>query len=179
MAVYVISDLHIGHDSILKFCDGKWRDWGATTVEEHNDELISRINGKVNKRDKLFILGDVVFKRENLHYLSQIWCNNIHLILGNHDTEYFNVRDYLPDVIKVSGMERYGNFWLTHCPIHPCELRGKSNIHGHVHHNDVLLPDGSLDKRYYNVCVEALNGVPMDIQSLANGQYWERRTYFG
>jgi calcineurin-like phosphoesterase family protein len=147
-------------------------------VSTHNDTLISRINSKVKKADKLFILGDIVFRRENLHYLAQINSRHIHLVLGNHDTEYFNVRDYLPYAEKVSGMERHGKFWLTHAPIHPCELRGRGNIHGHVHSNDVLGLDGEIDRRYVNACVEALEGYPINIQDISNGYYWERRRYF-
>lgn len=178
MAVYLISDLHIGHRNILKFGDGSYRNWAGDDLLTHNQAIINRINSRVKKQDKLFILGDIVFKKENLHYLAQINCRHMHLILGNHDTEYFNVRDYLPYVEKVSGMERYGKFWLTHAPMHPCELRGRGNIHGHVHHNDVLQEDGEIDKRYYNVCVEAVHGYPVEIQDIVSGYYWERRRYF-
>lgn len=48
MSVYFISDLHLSHKRILEF-SGQYRDW-ASTVEEHDEILIDRINSVVSKR---------------------------------------------------------------------------------------------------------------------------------
>ena len=61
---------------------------------------------------------------------------------------------------EVYGFHKYKEFWLSHCPIHPQELRGKYNIHGHVHHNNIP------DKNYFNVCIEALNGLPIKLDEI-------------
>lgn len=56
---------------------------------------------------------------------------------------------------KVCGFEKYKKSWLSHAPIHPAELWGKINIHGHVH--DATIPDYN----YYNVPLENTNGRPI------------------
>ena len=73
MGVFFISDLHLGHPAIINFADGKFRRWnGLDNIDDHDDELIHRINQKVRKRDKLFILGDIVFNKKNLYKLQSI-----------------------------------------------------------------------------------------------------------
>jgi calcineurin-like phosphoesterase family protein len=172
MSVYFISDLHLGHKRITQFEGGKWRNW-ADSPEEHDHELISRINQTVQKRDKLFILGDVVFGRKNIEMLGEIQGYK-HSILGNHDTEDFNYKDYMPYVDKISGLEGYKSHWLSHAPIHPLELRGRKNIHGHTHHNSIRDQySGEYDKNYINVCVEALDGYPIAFEDIQSGKYWE------
>ena len=81
---------------------------------------------------------------------------------------------------------------MSHAPIHPNELRGRFNLHGHVHQNSITLPDGSLDDRYINCCVEMSYGIPQSLDKLyetylprrmelkaayeaANGKWWEKK----
>lgn len=40
---------------------------------------------------------------------------------------------------KVYSLVKYKGFWLSHAPIHPEELRGCKNIHGHCH--DAVISD--------------------------------------
>lgn len=176
--VYFTSDLHFGHKNILKFASKHGRQ--GTTVEEHDEWLIEEINKVVKKRDILWILGDVAMGTvnkngpENLEKVARLHGTK-KVILGNHDdlpveyySKYFQV---------VRGMFRYKQHWLSHAPIHPCELRGKKNIHGHVHANSVMRKvrpvlriKEVLDDNYINVCVEAnlkRNGTPVvDFQEL-------------
>jgi len=149
--VYFISDLHLGHKSICEF-SGPARG-GVTTVDEHDNYIIDRWNSIVTKHDLVYVLGDVCFDMKSLPCLKEMKGTK-HLIYGNHDkfshgvyTKYFN---------KIHGFMKYkGTAWLSHAPIHPMELRGKPNIHGHVHANSIP------DPRYINVSVEALRGVPI------------------
>ena len=74
-----------------------------------------------------------------------------HLILGNHDLD--RPHRGMLQLMRVFGdriysLHKYKGFWLSHAPIHPSELRGKRNIHGHVHSNTLD------DNRYYNACLE-------------------------
>jgi calcineurin-like phosphoesterase family protein len=58
-------------------------------------------------------------------------------------------------------MKSYKSFWLSHCPIHPQELRNrKANIHGHLH--------GSVlnDPRYFDVCPEKHNYQMVDYEEI-------------
>lgn len=61
-------------------------------------------------------------------------------------------------------MVKYKNLWLTHAPIHPDELRGKKNVHGHCHGHILN------DKRYINVCVEHADR-PIPIEEIINGNF--------
>lgn len=153
--VYFISDLHLFHANILKFSPMR----GGHDMETHAEWIVSQINSVCSKRDILYILGDVVFKRGGLEYLKML-NPQIHLILGNHDR--FQIDEYLDHGVASikPGLWAYKGFWLSHAPIHPDELRGRKNVHGHVH-------DGTIpDDRYINVCVEPLGGLPISLAEL-------------
>jgi calcineurin-like phosphoesterase family protein len=85
-----------------------------------------------------------------------------HLILGNHDE--FTLETYKPYFNKIHGFVRYKGMWLSHAPIHPQELRGKVNVHGHNHKN--VIPD----ERYICVSVEQVNGKPKSLDEI-RGMY--------
>jgi hypothetical protein len=50
---------------------------------------------------------------------------------------------------EVHALLKYKEFWLSHAPLSEVELRGKRNIHGHVHANS--LPD----IKYLNTSVDS------------------------
>jgi calcineurin-like phosphoesterase family protein len=60
----------------------------------------------------------------------------------------------------VAGIIKYKGFWLSHAPIHPEELRGKPNIHGHVHTNTLN------DSRYFNASLENIGYKPVSIEEV-------------
>lgn len=154
MTDYVISDLHFGHKRILEFSPGLR---GGTNSEEHDEWLISQINSRVTKQDRLYILGDIAMGKIHLPKVKRL--NGFkYLVRGNHDT--LSTHTYLEYFNQVYGILKLEGFWLTHAPIHPLELRGKKNIHGHVHQNSIP------DDRYINACVEACNGIPLAIKDL-------------
>ena len=179
--VYFTSDTHFGHQNILHF-SGKEKlgDHGrcGTNSEEHDEWLIEEINKVVKKRDILYILGDVAMGKPgsnsngsgvgNLNKVKQLHGTK-KFILGNHDD--MPIQAYMEIAQVVRGMDRYKGFWLSHCPMHPNELRGRKNIHGHVHANSItrkvtpnLRVKEVLDENYVNVCVEAnmmRNGTPI------------------
>ena len=159
---WLISDLHWGHKNILKF-SGPLR--GGSTPEEHDEWLLNQINSVLNKNDVLYILGDVAMDDESLKKMRKIKAGNRILVRGNHDIG--DTKKYLEYFQTVQGIISYkGTFWLTHCPIHPQELRGRINLHGHVHANSVLGPDGQPDPNYINCCVEMTYGVPQSLDDL-------------
>jgi calcineurin-like phosphoesterase family protein len=164
--VYFSSDLHIGHKSILKFA-GDYR--GGNTVDEHDNWLVEQWNSIVTKRDIVYCLGDVCMDANKAHYMGKLNGTKI-LLLGNHDQLPLEV--YLKYFKRVTAMEKYKGFWITHCPMHPQELFGKKNIHGHVHQNYVP------DSRYINVCTETSGGVPILFEDIKNGTHYNRYTSF-
>ena len=155
MSVFFIADLHLGHYRIHEFGTRPW----CSSAEEHDQILIDRINETVHKRDKLYILGDIAFTLEGIEAFKRIKCRNKEAIWGNHDM----VKELAPLVEKFQGFCRYKkDYWLSHCPIHPAELRGKKNIHGHVHHNVLD------DDRYISVCVDSCDGYPVPFDEIKN-----------
>jgi calcineurin-like phosphoesterase family protein len=139
--IWFTSDLHFGHKNIQKF---------RLEVEssEHNEQrIILDWNNKVTKRDIIYVLGDAAFTMESVHLFSTLPGTKI-LIKGNHDK--LDTQVYLKYFKSVEGLLKYKEFWLSHAPIHPNELRGKVNLHGHVHYASID------DSRYVNMSVENL-----------------------
>lgn len=157
--VYFISDLHIGHKKILQF-SGEYRQ--GTTVDEHDEWIVDQWNSVVKKRDTVWLLGDVCFDKEKLHLLGQL-NGQVKLILGNHDK--LPVQDYFQHLRYLGGLCSYKGFWLSHCPIHPLEMRKrKGNIHGHMHQHLIPAPE----YRYINVCVDQNKGVPITFDEVVS-----------
>ncbi len=152
--VLFCSDLHLGHINIQKFRT-------HVTSEEHNRQLIVEDwKASVTKRDVVFVLGDACFSNESVDVISAL-PGKKYLIRGNHDK--LSTNRYLEAFDEVYGILAYKEFWLSHAPIHPDELRGRVNLHGHVHYasirkhfNPVYDVKQEEDKRYFNCCVENL-----------------------
>lgn len=151
--VFFISDLHIGHKNIhnLRNLSHTFQD-----EEHHRQVLRERWNKEVSKRDLVWILGDVCFKEELLPFLGTL-NGNKKIILGNHDV---NGSLFTPYASWVGGLARYKGYWLSHAPLHPSELRGKNNIHGHVHYATLY------DNRYFNVCPENIGMCPIPFEEI-------------
>ena len=57
---YYISDLHIGHENILRFDNRPFAD-----VNEMNNKLIENWNARVRSDDTVYILGDFIWAKES------------------------------------------------------------------------------------------------------------------
>lgn len=154
MNVWFCSDLHFGHKNI-----GKLRDYVETeagnVAKISKDWLLS-----VTKRDRVYVLGDACFTTDGLKSLASLPGEKI-LVRGNHDN--LSTVEYLTVFSEVYGLLKYKEFWLSHAPIHPDELRGKVNLHGHVHYATIRKPFNpttdtkqEIDDRYFNCCPENL-----------------------
>lgn len=150
--VRYISDPHFGHRNMAIRR-------GFKDENEMDEHIVSEWNKVVNKRDTVWILGDITMEKSNYEILDRL--NGIKkVILGNHD-EPQHVPKLLQFVNKVCAVQyvktkEFGNLIFTHIPIHPQELeyRFKTNIHGHVHENTLD------DKRYINVSAEVIDYKP-------------------
>lgn len=83
--IWFTSDLHFGHQNILKFCNRPW-----STTEEMDEALIANWNAVVQEDDIVFDLGDFAFA-PNWRWkeiLSRLNGHHI-LIVGNHDVSRF------------------------------------------------------------------------------------------
>lgn len=151
--VYATSDWHFGHRNILKYRPQ------FSSIEEHDNTIIQNYLDVVTKRDVVYFSGDVAFSEEGLARIAEL-PGDKRLILGNHDTEFLHIDRFSSVFTKVHGMFKKYGVWFTHAPIHPSELRGKFNIHGHTHGINVN------DPRYYNVSLENTDYRPVDIKTI-------------
>ena len=152
--VWFTSDLHLGHKNIANFRR-------QFENEEHHREVIKQnYHKRVTKRDKVFFLGDIAFSQETLKDVSSWVAERKVLIVGNHCTDKIPMSELAKHFDEVYSLLKYKEFWLSHAPIHSYELRGKINLHGHVHFNTIQ------DGRYFNCCLENTNYSPISLHRL-------------
>ena len=157
---FVISDLHLGHKNILSFTKGYRQ---GTNVEEHDEWIIDQWNSVVGYKDIVYCLGDLSFTTIGFKKCSQLKGQK-KLLLGNHDTR--SMKQYMDMGFAIMpGLKRTHNHWLSHAPIHPDQLRGCNNIHGHTHQTHIN------DPRYINVSVEACQAQPVNVETILDGTY--------
>lgn len=144
--IFFTSDLHFGHSVISP----KYRTQ-FDSAEEHDDywfELMSHLSG----RDVLYILGDFVFDCSKYNwYMEQIakFPFRIKLVMGNHDSTQLYESTRPKNIELQQPFFTYKKLWLSHCPIHPGEIRGRvANVHGHLHNERIDNP------LYFSVCPE-------------------------
>lgn len=156
------SDLHLGHKNILKYRPG------FTSTKEHDNFMIDKILS-LPKRTLLTIVGDFIFDSDDfydqIHRIEKARCQ-IQVVMGNHDSKKLY---QLPNNISIElPIFSLKNMWVSHCPIHPGEMRGRiGNIHGHLH-NEVVTTEKFIsryggiidepvivpDNRYFNVNID-------------------------
>jgi calcineurin-like phosphoesterase family protein len=170
--IFFISDTHFGQQSILGFkrADGTpLRPFES--LEEMHETFVDNWNTVVRPQDKVYHCGDVASERCKpiiLEIFGRLNGRKI-LIRGNHDK--FKPKYYLDWFYDIRGVGYVGDFVLTHVPVHPNCLNHHSNrvhpnIHGHLHYQRVLLPDGTEDNRYFNVSVENIDYTPIAYETL-------------
>jgi calcineurin-like phosphoesterase family protein len=167
---FIISDTHFNHGNILKYVKRPF-----SSVKEMDDEIVLRWNENVSKKDRVFLLGDVMFSRKIDEILTQLNLLNgkIIIVLGNHDkTLYdFYIKGNLNNPNKkifiaspifepkvlIKGFKDYQKVVLCHYPIYSwnAKLHGRLHFYGHVHSNTIT----DL-KNAYNVSSDVLNFTP-------------------
>lgn len=165
--IYFFSDPH--------FDDQNCADKRGMTVEESNFILLQSLS-VVTKREKIFVLGDVGHNKKQsalLHWDSVKGTK--HLIMGNHDQ--CPIACYSRHFDKISGVIKYKNFVLSHIPLHPDDLRGRINIHGHKHNSDVMyrprLGRKRKDPRYINVNCDRTGLKPVSLDDILSSIDYE------
>lgn len=170
--VRFIGCLHLGHKWMAQYR-------GFQDEFYHDEYLIDSWNSVVNKKDLVYILGDITMETTEHYYkLDQLKGRKI-VVLGNHDLPN-HTKELLKHVDTVAGMVEYKEFCLTHCPIHPSEIGFyKGNIHAHIHHENKLQDFLALNKygdgdpgvistvnKYYNVDAKLIGFKPKTIEEL-------------
>lgn len=162
---WFISDTHYHHKNIVRGVS-EWTDKNGCrdfdTLDAHNNWLVDYINQRVNRLDTLWHLGDWSFggKDRVKEFRDRINCENVHIVLGNHDQHILNSMGLFKSVqpykeLAISGL----NVLLCHYPIESWNNmeRGAIHLHGHVHGQGTRI-DGRLD-----VGVDAVGLVNLDM----------------
>ncbi len=159
MSVFVTADLHLGHPFVARLR-------GFDDVDEHDDTIIKAINDTVQKREKIWVLGDVAWTRHGLERVREIVCKTVVLIPGNHDR--MPARRYLEFFSGMTGCAKDRDFLLSHMPIHrSCLTRYKGNLHGHIHIGSDESAGPSPEGPYRNVNPEFTPGMrPLNIDEI-------------
>ncbi|MBI4044955.1 MAG: 2'-5' RNA ligase family protein [Candidatus Diapherotrites archaeon] len=157
--IFLISDLHLDHTNIIKYCNRPF-----VSVEEMNQTIVNNWNKTVNDEDTVYFLGDMAFgrgSRKASYWLTQLK-GKIVFIEGNHE-----------EIGKVPARERlilkYKDkvFLLIHDPaLKPKNWSGWT-IHGHKHNNDLKgHPLINPKKKTVNVSAELVNYTPIELDVL-------------
>lgn len=147
--LWFTSDTHYAHRNIVK-SESEWTDTknlrNYSSVERMNDEIVDNINSLVSYKDVLFHLGDFAFQSEDRvrELRRRIVCENVHLILGNHDGRIYDseeLRGMFSSVDEYVELEvefpsgHVHKFVLMHYPLASWKGMGRGvyHLHGHVH----------------------------------------------
>lgn len=153
MKYWVTSDLHLGHNNIIEFCNRPFQD-----AHEMNKILTNNWNLIVDKSDTVFHLGDFAFK-SRYHVYEPYFNGKIIYIKGNHDKEHFI------DFLSIEW-GKFNFFMLHRPPQHRKEIPDFTDIClcGHVHEKwkHQLLDDVPV----INVGIDQWNYKPIDFQQV-------------
>lgn len=143
--IWFTSDLHFFHDRILEF-HPKRKEIFGNTVEKAKEAMIQLWNSRVNKKDTVYILGDLAFGEvEDKRKLFQRLNGNKVLILGNHDKIPDHLKCYFNHITQIKNIKFKKSVYnflhkdleviMCHFPILSWEHKDKGSImiHGHCH----------------------------------------------
>ncbi len=136
-----IGDMHLGHRNCLHLDNRPF-----SSVQEMNSVLIELWNGRVQKDDDVYVLGDFCYRSEEdpVTYLRKLKGKK-HLIVGNHDVHllkntqamsYFETVEKQM-VIKDRDETSEVQVFLSHYPTadYPNMYHGAYHVYAHIHAN--------------------------------------------
>ncbi|MFA7695232.1 MAG: 2'-5' RNA ligase family protein [Methanoregula sp.] len=158
--IFLISDLHLGHANIIRYCS---RPFVYTDVTEMDRVLTANWNFCIAPSDRVYFLGDLRYgrdARQESEYRALL-NGKITFVYGNHD-------EGIPDTVPSAFLECDGiRFCLVHNPADAPEDFDGWIIHGHHHNNDLRtypFIDGA-GKRI-NVSAEVLGYIPVSLREI-------------
>ena len=183
--VWFTSDTHYNHSNICR-ATTQWKDADNVTrdfssLERMNEELVFWINQRVAQDDILIHLGDWSFGGFDSikEFRDRIVCQNVHLVLGNHDQHIARNKDNVQSIFSsvnqyldlevswwVAGKKKERQrFVCMHYPIASWNNMntGVIHLHGHVHlPNHLRVADG----KAMDVGVDGNNLEPIDLDTI-------------
>jgi calcineurin-like phosphoesterase family protein len=160
--IFVISDLHLGHANIIRYCARPFPHDGAGEMDE---VLIKNWNYTVKPSDRIFHIGDLCYgteAKDPSEYLRQL-NGNVSLIEGNHDEK--NTNAHLSETL----VHRDIPFLLIHDPDDRGEPFSGWVVHGHHHNNNLAdYPFINFEDRRINVSAEVVRYQPVSLSYLCD-----------
>ena len=159
--VYVCSDLHLGHENIIKYCNRPF-----VNVESMNKALIENWNSVVHDDDTVICLGDFALgsREDIIEWGKQLKGKKI-LVMGNHDhgskstyTEGQFIQVYKEEVI-IHFDDLNETIHFSHHRV-PEKDTHYLNIYGHQHDKPTN------DENHICACVELWDYKPVLLQDL-------------
>lgn len=145
--IYVTSDTHFGHNSIIKYSNRPFQ-----TFWEMDAEIIKRWNSVVAPTDEVYHLGDFAFAKEaRIYELVNQLNGSIHLIWGNHDQTIQKSKELQELFVWCKDYHEFrydgDHFILFHYPMYEWNKmhRGAYQLFGHVHGSTVGRGGRSID----------------------------------
>lgn len=173
--IFFTSDLHLGHENILKFCNRPFE-----TTEKMFQTIVENWNKKISPNDMVFLVGDIFWKTSpNLITKFFLKTNGRkYFISGNHDSvkstksisKYCTILD---DVVHlwVTVNQTTFRFVVSHYPLYSyagIEKHTSLNLHGHVHSGKLCTGFDSnfSSNKHYDVGVDNNNFEPVEITEI-------------
>ena len=164
--IFAVSDLHFGHDRSFIYSPR-----GFSSIEEHDETIISNWNNTIDNDDDVYVLGDLMLgnNEAGIKKLEQL-NGKLHIIFGNHDTDIRKeLYKSLPNVAEICGWStvikyRKYHFYLSHFPTNTGNLERESlhqitlNLFGHTHQTTNFYEDRPY---VYHVGLDSHNNCPV------------------
>ena len=163
---YYISDLHLGHENIIKLTKRPFK-----TIKEMNEKLIQNWNKIVKDEDNIYIIGDLFYKsQDNIEFILSLLKGHKFLIIGNHDKSWIDTieKDKYFELVTEFLTFNDGQRMITLCHYPMVSFEGRFHIHGHIHGNtnDVFWPTLKKMDKVLNASVEVNNFCPVTFDQL-------------
>jgi len=168
--LFFISDLHLFHENIIKFCNRPFKD-----AREMTETIIRNWNETITDEDQVVFLGDFIIGYKDpkgiSEYIYECLNGEKYFIRGNHDSDE-KISDkipWLPNDCKIRWVNyRDCSIALSHYPFEKKDLKPLSNalyVHGHTHSKNLIT---DAHNRIINVSCEAINYKPISFDEILN-----------
>lgn len=143
MNTYFTADPHVSHQRILELTQ---RGKKFSSIQEHDEYIVARINERVGSEDQLYIIGDVGKKRDVNWLLDNLKVRDVRLAPGNHDENECSMQflrhsfKVVEHILEHKFKDKNGvghRMVMCHYPflVFNQSFRGGYMLHGHVHRN--------------------------------------------
>lgn len=160
--IFVISDLHLGHANIIRYCS---RPFLYSRADEMDSVLVQNWNAVVSPGTPIYHLGDLSYGKpaQRREYYTRQLRGDVTYLAGNHD-------DAAAGTDTSAVIDYHGfRFLLIHDPADAPPGFDGWIIHGHHHNNDLAsFPFIDMKNRRVNACAEVVGYVPVPLRELCS-----------